>query len=239
MLKYIGKRLLQTLLVLFIVSIFAFALIHLAGGNPALLLLPDGASDEAIKAMEHQLGLDQPLYVQYFQYMAGVFQGDLGMSTAYKIPVADIIAERLPYLYCLKTSFGSDQRTFATAPKCIDNTKEYLTKVRERLKGVVIEHRDFEPLIKTYDRKDALFYLDPPYVGTEKYYNVVFTAEDHQRLATLLKGIKGRFILSYDDNPMIRDLYSWCSVEGIVRNTTLAGNSDNKVPFAEVIVKNF
>jgi peptide/nickel transport system permease protein len=97
LLKYIGKRLLQTLLVLFIVSIFAFALIHLAGGNPALLLLPDGASDEAIKAMEHQLGLDQPLYVQYFQYMAGVFQGDLGMSTAYKIPVADIIAERLPY----------------------------------------------------------------------------------------------------------------------------------------------
>ena len=97
MLKYIGKRLLQTLLVLFIVSIFAFALIHLAGGNPALLLLPDGASDEAIKAMEHQLGLDQHLYVQYFQYMAGVFQGDLGMSTAYKIPVADIIAERLPY----------------------------------------------------------------------------------------------------------------------------------------------
>ena len=97
MLKYIGKRLLQTLLVLFIVSIFAFALIHLAGGNPALLLLPDGASDEAIKAMEHQLGLDQPLYVQYFQYMAGVFRGDLGMSPAYKIPVADIIAERLPY----------------------------------------------------------------------------------------------------------------------------------------------
>jgi len=97
LLKYIGKRLLQTLLVLFIVSIFAFALIHLAGGNPALLLLPDGASDEAIKAMEHQLGLDQPLYVQYFQYMAGVFRGDLGMSTAYKIPVADIIAERLPY----------------------------------------------------------------------------------------------------------------------------------------------
>ena len=97
MLKYIGKRLLQMLLVLFIVSIFAFALIHLAGGNPALLLLPDGASDEAIKAMEHQLGLDQPLYVQYFQYMAGVFRGDLGMSTAYKIPVADIIAERLPY----------------------------------------------------------------------------------------------------------------------------------------------
>ena len=76
-------------------------------------------------------------------------------------------------------------------------------------------------------------------MGTEKYYNVVFTPEDHQRLAALLRGIKGRFILSYDDNPMIRELYSWCNVDGVVRNTTLAGNSDNKVPFAEVIVKNF
>ena len=70
MLKYIGKRLLQTLLVLFIVSIFAFALIHLAGGNPALLLLPDGASDEAIKAMEHQLGLDQPLYLSLIHILS-------------------------------------------------------------------------------------------------------------------------------------------------------------------------
>lgn len=96
MLRYIGKRLLQTVLVLFIVSIFAFSLIHMADGNPALLMVPDGASEEVIAEMEHRLGLDQPLYVQYFRYMLGVFQGDLGTSTAYRIPVAQIIAERLP-----------------------------------------------------------------------------------------------------------------------------------------------
>lgn len=96
MLKYIGRRLLQTLIVLFIVSIFAFSLIHMADGNPALLMVPDGASDEVIREMEHQLGLDQPLYIQYFRYMAGVFRGDLGTSTSYRIPVAQIIAERLP-----------------------------------------------------------------------------------------------------------------------------------------------
>lgn len=105
MLKYIGKRLLQALIVLFIVSIFAFGLMHMAPGNPALLMLPDGASDEAIKAMEHEMGLDQPLYVQYFQYMAGVLRGNLGTSTAYKIPVADIIAERLPY--SIKLTMGT------------------------------------------------------------------------------------------------------------------------------------
>ncbi len=103
----------------------------------------------------------------------------------------------------------------------------------------MIEHRDFEPLIKTYDRKEALFYLDPPYVGTEKYYSVDFGTEDHQRLAELLKNIKGRFILSYNDDAFIRQLYAWCSVEMIIRNNTLAGNSDNRVPFAELIIKNF
>lgn len=108
-----------------------------------------------------------------------------------------------------------------------------------RLKGVVIEHRDFEPLIKTYDRKEALFYLDPPYVGTEKYYHVSFGIEDHQRLAELLKGIKGRFILSYNDDPLIRELYAWCSMEMIIRSNTLAGTNKNHVPFAELIIKNF
>lgn len=143
------------------------------------------------------------------------------------------------YLYNIKLSFGCDQRTFATSPKTIEHTKEFLSKVKTRLAGVVIEHRDFEPLIKTYDRKDALFYLDPPYVGTENYYDVSFSSMDHQRLAELLGNLKGRFILSYNDDPCIKQLYAWCSVKTIVRKNTLAGNGDNRVPFAELIIKNY
>jgi len=97
LLRYIGKRLVQTLIVLLIVSVFAFSLIHMAGGNPALLLVPDGAPQEAIEAMEHELGLDLPLYQQYFKYMWGVLHGDMGKSTALKLPVAQIIGQRLPY----------------------------------------------------------------------------------------------------------------------------------------------
>ncbi len=51
----------MTLLILFAVSIIAFALIRIAPGNPAMMVLPDGASQEAIKAMEVKLGLDQPM----------------------------------------------------------------------------------------------------------------------------------------------------------------------------------
>ena len=95
-LRYIGKRILQTVIVLFFVSIFAFLLIRLAPGSPARMMLPDDATDEQIVAMEQKLGLDKPLYQQYLIYISGVLKGDLGTSTIYKQPVADIIASRLP-----------------------------------------------------------------------------------------------------------------------------------------------
>jgi len=102
----------------------------------------------------------------------------------------------------------------------------------------VVEKQDFEPLIKTYDRPDALFYLDPPYVGTERHYSVQFGEADHQRLASVLKGIKGRFILSYGDVPLVRELYSWCNIYSTSRTNNLAGTPKNRT-FPEVIIKNF
>lgn len=53
------------------------------------------------------------------------------------------------------------------------------------------------------------------------------------------KGGEGRFILSYNDDAFIRDLYAWCSVETVVRSNTLAGSGDNRAPFAELIINNF
>lgn len=96
MLNYILRRLLQSVFVLFAVSIFSFSLMHMADGSPARLLAPDGASDEVIAAIEHELGLDLPLHIQYINYMKNVLKGDLGVSLSYKIPINKIIAQRLP-----------------------------------------------------------------------------------------------------------------------------------------------
>ena len=96
LLGYIIKRLGQTFVVLFCVSIVAFMLIRIAPGSPARMMLPDSATDEQVFEMEKELGLDKPLYVQYLKYIGGILQGDMGTSTAYKIPVADIIKQRLP-----------------------------------------------------------------------------------------------------------------------------------------------
>ena len=143
------------------------------------------------------------------------------------------------FFYLLKTSFGCDGKTFATASKSCAKATEYLSEVQKRLQGVVIENRDFEAILRTYDRPDALFYLDPPYLGTEKYYAGMFCWEDHQRLAECLKNIKGRFVLSYNDDPRIRALYDWCTVTPVVRKETLSGSGKNQGSFREIIIRNY
>ena len=60
------------------------------------MMLPDTATDEQVAAMEAEMGLDQPMVVQYLRYMAGVLTGDLGTSTAYRTDVGQIIVERFP-----------------------------------------------------------------------------------------------------------------------------------------------
>lgn len=144
------------------------------------------------------------------------------------------------FLCTLKLSFGSNRRSFATSAKSFQRTLNYLSKVQERLGDVTIENRDFGYILKTYDRPDALFYLDPPYLGTEKYYEGMFGWDDHLRLADNLKKIKGRFVLSYNDDDRIRELYSaWCNIESVQRRETLSGSGENQKSFKEVIIKNF
>jgi len=85
-----------------------------------------------------------------------------------------------------------------------------MSLINARLKKVQIECLDFEACIEKYDSKDTLFYLDPPYVGVEHYYktaDVNFTYEDHLRLAKILKHIKGKFVLSYYQDKLVRKLY--------------------------------
>ncbi|MHB8579137.1 MAG: DNA adenine methylase [Ignavibacteriaceae bacterium] len=82
--------------------------------------------------------------------------------------------------------------------------------INTRLKKVQIECLDFEKIIEKYDTKNTLFYVDPPYIGGEKYYNtqeVNFTSDDHERLSRILKKIKGMFVLSYYDHDIVRILY--------------------------------
>lgn len=140
------------------------------------------------------------------------------------------------YFLRMKLSFGADGRTYGCNAKNLTNAVAYLTDVQQRLisSSVVIEHKDFENLIKVYDRPTAFFYCDPPYHTTEKYYDVRFTEADHIRLRDTLTAIKGKFLLSYNDDEFVKELYKDFNIEPVERNNNI---SDGK--FKELIITNY
>lgn len=96
MLRFLLKRIGHTVIVLIGVSIITFMLLHLAPGNPARLLLPQGATEEEVHAKEIEMGLDRPLATQYFEYMGNLLKGDLGTSYSFNKSNLALIGERLP-----------------------------------------------------------------------------------------------------------------------------------------------
>ncbi|HEU5347897.1 MAG TPA: ABC transporter permease [Ktedonobacterales bacterium] len=94
--RYVIRRLIQAVLILFLLSIGLFGLIHAIPGGPERVFLAPHQTEAARKAIIHNLGLDQPLYVQYLRWLGGVLHGDLGISFTDNQPVASDIASRLP-----------------------------------------------------------------------------------------------------------------------------------------------
>jgi len=93
---FLIRRLFQIIPVLIGVSLIVFLIMQMVPGDPAALVAGEGATNEQVEAIRHDLGLDQPLYVQYFQYVGDVVKGDFGESIRTSRPVLDEILARLP-----------------------------------------------------------------------------------------------------------------------------------------------
>ncbi len=124
-------------------------------------------------------------------------------------PSVEIASE---FYYLIRTSYASGLSSFGCQPHDFWKDFPLIIAANRRLANTVIECQDFETLIRHYDRPDTLFYMDPPYFGTEDLYQNIgkegFTLEDHTRLRDALLGIEGRFLLSYNKDPFIFELYN-------------------------------
>jgi peptide/nickel transport system permease protein len=96
MTAYLIKRLLLAVPVLLLTALLVFSALHLAGGDPVMLLVPATAPQETRDAVRAKLGLDKPLPVQFVTYMSNVVRGDLGQSILSRRPVSELIKEKLP-----------------------------------------------------------------------------------------------------------------------------------------------
>ena len=100
MLRYVAGRVIQAIVAVFGVLTIVFLVMRFSG-DPTLLLVPEGASQEVIDALRTELGFDRPVIVQYIDYLRSLAQLDFGVSVVQRIPAADIVAARVPYTVLL------------------------------------------------------------------------------------------------------------------------------------------
>lgn len=191
---------------------------------------------------------DTPLeYKELFQQ----FQKEIFSHTfRVKVPDYEVAAK---YAYILTQVFsGSKPET----SNYIDLKGKYKSKYltfRDKLKNEkwvekfkkinIVRNKDFEDCIKEFDSDTTYFYLDPPYWKTENYYsNHDFDRNDHERLANALKGIKGKFSLSYYDFDLLHDWlpedeYVWEKKEFAKAAAASKGKTQNKG--TELLIMNY
>lgn len=148
------------------------------------------------------------------------------------------------FLYLQRLTFGGkvSGRSFGinySGPSRFNLTTlaPMLQEVHERLASVVIENLDWMAFINRYDRPETLFYIDPPYWGSEDYYGKeLFSRDQFQVMADRLEAIKGRFVLSINDVPEIRAIFSAFKIDDVSLTYTAAGGVGK--PVREVIISN-
>ena len=159
------------------------------------------------------------------------------------------IQRAVRYFYLQKLGFGgkTSGRTFgtsATGPTRLNllSMEDHLLEVHWRFKRITIEHVSALDCIARYDRAGTFFYIDPPYYNTAGYA-VPFGHQDYMDLACALSSIKGRFLLSLNDHPKVREIFSSFRIKAVSLKYS-AGNSrtsksTRSIDRGEVLIRNY
>jgi len=113
--------------------------------------------------------------------------------------------------------------------------------IHKRLESAVIEHLSYDECVRRYDTPQTFFYLDPPYWGHEKDYGAgIFTPEDFSSLKEILGGIQGKFLLSINDTPEIRNLFAGYQMQAVSTTYTAGARTGQRCKLAkELLISNY
>ena len=147
------------------------------------------------------------------------------------------------YYYLQRLSFGGRvrARTFGTGPLRrprinLVRIEEELSEVHLRLTNATIENLPWQDFIRRYDRKQTLFYLDPPYYLAPEY-NHNLELEDYKEMAIILDGLKAKFILSINDLPEMRETFKGFKIRPVTLKYSVA--KDQNTVGKELLIRNF
>ena len=148
------------------------------------------------------------------------------------------------FLYLQRTAFGGkvSGRNFGVSrdrPGRFNLTtlEPMLEDLHTRLAGVVIECLDYQDFLRRYDGPGTFFYLDPTYWGCEgDYGKALFSRDDFARLADQLATLQGRFLMSINDVPEVRDLFSWARIEAVTTTYTVGNHAGRSSARPELLI---
>jgi len=174
---------------------------------------------------------------KFERYKGELYESDIELTKMEKA---------LRIFYLLKSSYGGILRNASfkimtsVKPTLIaKDIKEIMIKASERLRTTIIESLDFRELVMRYDRDYSFFYLDPPYhcKGGKSYINT-FSDKDFIDLSNILRNIKGKFLLSLNDDQFIRELFGNFNIEKIpIVYSVNRGNKGKRV--TELLISNY
>lgn len=149
------------------------------------------------------------------------------------------------FYYLMKCGFGGklEGQTFGTATTArprlnLLRMEEDLSAVHLRLHQVTIEHLAWAACVERYDRPHTLFYLDPPYWGTEGY-GVDFGLEQYGRMAELLASMKGKAVVTVNDIPEMRRAFKGLAMKRVTISYSVGANGRGREPKGELVIRNF
>lgn len=149
------------------------------------------------------------------------------------------------FFYLQKLGFGGkvEGRSFGTAtttPARLNllRIEEDLSAAHLRLNGVFIERRAWDECITRYDRPHSLFFMDPPYWGTEGY-GVPFGLEQYARMAELMRSIKGRAIVTVNDVPEMREAFKGLPMDRVSIAYQVGGGTEPRKASGELVIRSW
>lgn len=184
-------------------------------------------------------------FIRYFRWLL-VSRDEFARLKTTPPEVLTDIQRSARFYYILRNSWGGKltNPSFNISPIRMPalnllRIEEELSAAHIRLSRVYIENVSYEKLIQRHDRPFTFFYLDPPYMGCEKDYGKgIFSQEDFTKLNSLLRPLKGKFILSINDKPEIRAIYSGFHIESVTTSYATSKKGGGK-KVSELLIMNF
>lgn len=152
------------------------------------------------------------------------------------------IHRAIRFLYLISQSFAGKGSHYGygtnTKPSPQIFYKGVLGDLKERLRNTYVENLSFDKVIEKYDREYSFFFCDPPYFETAGYGNI-FGEEEHLKLIEMLKNIKGKFLVTINDHPKVREWYKDFNIKEVKVFYSVSREAKARKGYGELIITNY